>query len=188
MITRIWHGKTKKTQAKKYLAFLLNKGTAEYRETPGNLSVKVWQKPGENECHFYTVTEWEDLEAIKRFAGPHYEKAVYYPEDEGVLLEFEDLVKHYKTFDVSNSRIKSLILKLNRLLDGGGYLGESFRQKLQDIDKGLAFKVPQPQMHCIAALLWHCTYWKRVAIYQILGDPIYRENTADKLNPLNKLI
>jgi heme-degrading monooxygenase HmoA len=189
MITRIWHGKTKKTQAKKYLDFLLNKGTAEYRETPGNLSVKVWQKSSENECHFFTVSEWKDLEAIKRFAGPGYDKAVYYPEDEGVLLEFEEAVKHYETYNVSNSRIKEIILKLNLLMDGGGWLGESFRQKLQGVDESLAFTAPLPQMYCIAALLWNCTYWKRMAIYQILGDHTDRENKADKKNflPLEEL-
>jgi hypothetical protein len=52
-------------------------------------------------CHFYTVTEWENIEAIKAFAGEDYEKAVYYPEDEGVLLEFEEKVQHYESYDIS---------------------------------------------------------------------------------------
>lgn len=83
-----------------YLDFLLNAGTKEYRETPGNISVKVWRKVESENCHFYTVTEWENIEAIKAFAGEDYEKAVYYPEDEGVLLEFEEKVQHYESFDI----------------------------------------------------------------------------------------
>jgi len=101
MITRIWHGRTSIKDADKYLGFLLNAGTKEYRETPGNLSVKVWQQMDRNCCHFCTVTEWESIDAIKAFAGEDYEKAVYYPEDDGILLEFEEKVNHYETYDVS---------------------------------------------------------------------------------------
>ena len=84
-----------------YLDFLLNAGTKEYRKTPGNISVKIWRKMESGNCHFYTVTEWENIEAIKAFAGEDYEKAVYYPEDEGILLEFEENVQHYESYAVS---------------------------------------------------------------------------------------
>ena len=48
---------------------------------------------------FSEVTvEWDNLESIKNFAGEDYEKARYYPEDEGYLLEFEETVEHYQTF------------------------------------------------------------------------------------------
>jgi heme-degrading monooxygenase HmoA len=101
MITRIWHGRTSAKNAEMYLDILLNSGTKEYRETPGNISVKVWRKIESESCHFYTVTEWENIEAIKAFAGEDYEKAVYYPKDEGILLEFEEKVQHYESFDIS---------------------------------------------------------------------------------------
>ncbi|HXB94143.1 MAG TPA: hypothetical protein VNU70_03255 [Puia sp.] len=101
MITRVWHGRTSLRDAEGYLIFLLNDGTKEYRETPGNLSVRVWKRKDGDCCHFYTVTEWVDLESVKRFAGEDYEKAVYYPEDEGILLEFEPRVLHYESYDVT---------------------------------------------------------------------------------------
>jgi len=101
MITRIWHGRTSVENADKYLVFVLHDGTKEYRETPGNLSVKVWRQIANDCCHFYTVTEWESIEAINAFAGEDYEKAVYYPEDESILLEFEEKVDHYESYDVS---------------------------------------------------------------------------------------
>ena len=100
MITRIWHGRTLVENANSYHDFLLNKGTIEYQETPGIISVKVLQGMDESCCHFFTVTEWECLEAVKRFAGEDYERAVYYPEDNGILLEFEEKVKHYETYNV----------------------------------------------------------------------------------------
>ncbi|MGA8904462.1 MAG: hypothetical protein WB661_05570 [Candidatus Bathyarchaeia archaeon] len=39
---------------------------------------------------------WESCDAIKKFAGPNLEKAVYYPEDKKFLLELEPNVVHYK--------------------------------------------------------------------------------------------
>jgi hypothetical protein len=102
MITRIWHGRTSTENAEAYLHFLKTEGTKEYRDTAGNISVKIWQRMENDHCHFYTVTEWVHLEAIKLFAGQDYEKAVYYPEDDGMLLEFEERVTHYETFDVSS--------------------------------------------------------------------------------------
>lgn len=100
MITRIWHGRTKLEHADFYLKFLLKEGTQEYRETNGNLSVRVWQKKETDCCHFWTVTEWESIAAIKAFAGEDYEKAKYYPQDDGILLEFEENVHHYESYTV----------------------------------------------------------------------------------------
>jgi heme-degrading monooxygenase HmoA len=103
MITRVWHGRTTLENADAYLAFLLDQGTKEYRETPGNLSIKVWRRKEADCCHFFTVTEWESIEAIKKFSGEEYWKSVYYPEDQGILLEFEEKVNHYESFPVDKN-------------------------------------------------------------------------------------
>ncbi len=100
MITRTWHGKTSLQNADRYLEFLLTEGTNEYKQTPGNISVRVWKREEKEVCHFWTVTEWEDLSAIKAFAGEDYEKAKYYPFDDGMLLELEERVLHYESFIV----------------------------------------------------------------------------------------
>ena len=99
MITRVWHGRTSLENSGEYLSFLQGKGTQEYAETEGNISIKIWQRKEADCCHFFTVTEWADINAVKAFAGEDYEKAVYYPEDDGVLLEFEEKVMHYETFE-----------------------------------------------------------------------------------------
>jgi heme-degrading monooxygenase HmoA len=100
MITRTWHGKTHSKDAARYLKFLLTEGTQGYRETAGNLSVRVWQAVEGDICHFWTITEWRDIESVKAFAGDDYEKARYYPFDQGMLLEFEERVNHYESFIV----------------------------------------------------------------------------------------
>ena len=105
MITRIWHGKTSLENAERYLQFLLQDGTKEYWQTEGIQSVKIWRQKDDNCCHFWTVTEWTTIDAIKRFAGEDYEKAKYYPQDTGILLEFEEKVNHYETFTLTNPGI-----------------------------------------------------------------------------------
>jgi hypothetical protein len=100
MITRTWHGRTHIKDADLYLNFLLTEGTREYLRTPGNVSVRVWTSRENEICHFWTVTEWNDIDSIKAFAGEDYEKAKYYPFDHGILLEFEERVNHYESFVV----------------------------------------------------------------------------------------
>jgi heme-degrading monooxygenase HmoA/uncharacterized damage-inducible protein DinB len=182
MITRTWHGRTSLSDADHYFHFLRTKGTDEYRGIPGNISVKVWRKKDNDCCHFYTVTEWNSLEAVKSFAGEQYEKAVYYPEDDNILLEFEETVQHYESEDVSNARIKSYIRQLRQLYEGGSWQQESFLEKLKDIDDASAFREPLPGLNTIAGLVWHCTYWKTVLIERMKGNHGYREATMQQLN------
>ena len=98
-ITRIWHGITKAADADEYLRYVEETGVAEYRKIPGNLSAKLLRSVEGDRCHFLTITEWESYESIRAFAGEDYKKAKYYPEDKTYLLEFEEHVMHYETFE-----------------------------------------------------------------------------------------
>jgi len=98
-ITRIWHGITKAEHADEYLKYVEKTGMFDYRNIKGNLSAKILRRIDDNICHFLTVTEWDSYDSIKRFAGEDYEKARYYKEDELYLLEFEEQVKHFETYD-----------------------------------------------------------------------------------------
>ena len=98
MITRIWHGRTSKEDADVYLSYVRQTGLQDYTSVPGNISAKILRKIENEVCHFYTVTEWDNIESIKQFAGEDYEKARYYPEDEKYLLEFEEKVTYYETY------------------------------------------------------------------------------------------
>jgi heme-degrading monooxygenase HmoA len=98
-ITRIWHGTTKAEHADEYLHFVEETGLRDYKTIRGNLSVKLLRRIDDDVCHFMTVTEWDSYESIKSFAGDHYHKAKYYPGDEKFLLEMEENVTHYETFE-----------------------------------------------------------------------------------------
>jgi antibiotic biosynthesis monooxygenase (ABM) superfamily enzyme len=99
IITRIWHGRTKAEHAAEYLEFLIKTGVADYKNTPGNLSVEILRRIDGDVCHFWTVTKWDRIENIKKFAGEDYEKAKYYEADKQYLLEFEPHVIHCETFE-----------------------------------------------------------------------------------------
>jgi len=99
VITRIWHGTTRAEHADIYLDYLNKSGIPDYQNINGNLSVEVWRKTEGDICHFWTVTKWDSFDSIKNFAGKQYEKARYYPDDKDYLLDFEEHVEHYETFE-----------------------------------------------------------------------------------------
>jgi hypothetical protein len=48
--------------------------------------------------HFEMLTFWDDVNAIKRFAGDDYELAKYYAFDSNYLIEMEPHVRHYDVY------------------------------------------------------------------------------------------
>jgi heme-degrading monooxygenase HmoA len=96
VIARIWHSVTPATRADEYLEFLNRTGVPDYRTTEGNRAVYVLRRIEEDRAHFLTLTFWDDIEDVKRFAGSDPKKAKYYPDDEEFLLGFEPTVEHYE--------------------------------------------------------------------------------------------
>jgi heme-degrading monooxygenase HmoA len=96
MIARFWRGVTPKSKADDYFTYLQATGLKDYRETKGNRGVYVFRRTEGDRAMFLLLTLWDSYDAIKKFAGPEYEKAVYYPEDSKFLLELEPNVTHYE--------------------------------------------------------------------------------------------
>jgi len=99
MIARLWHGKVPAEKAAAYHEFLKLSGLKDYASTEGNQAVYLLKKDEDEVTHFYTLTFWEDMEAIKKFAGEEPLKARYYPEDKDFLLEFEPHVSHMEVLE-----------------------------------------------------------------------------------------
>ena len=98
MIVRIWHGRTKTSDADAYREYVMKTGIKDYHATPGNLNAQVWQNQDGDVTDIWTVSWWVNIESIRAFAGQDYEKAKYYPGDKKYLLDFEPTVKHYECF------------------------------------------------------------------------------------------
>ena len=101
-IVRMWHGRTKASDADAYWRFIHERAVPDYKSVPGNLEVKLMRRLDGDVCHFITFTVWESLDAIRRFAGDDIDKSKYYPEDRGFLLEFEDRVTHWEVAEFPN--------------------------------------------------------------------------------------
>ena len=99
MVARMWHGRTKASDAEVYKKYLFGSGIPEYRSTEGNRGAWVLCRIEGEVAHFITLTFWESREAIKAFAGNDIEIPRYYPEDNKYLLEFEQTVTHYDVFN-----------------------------------------------------------------------------------------
>ena len=96
MIVRMWHGRVPAEKAAQYREFLNQRAVPDYRSVPGNISVHILERADGAVTHFMTMTFWEDLDAIRGFAGEDIDVAKYYPEDRDFLLEFEPTVVHYE--------------------------------------------------------------------------------------------
>lgn len=96
MIARIWRGRTRAAQADTYLAYLEATGLADYTRTPGNRGLRVLRRVEGDVAEFLLITLWDSMDAVRAFAGPEPERAVYYPEDDEYLLEKDPTVSHYE--------------------------------------------------------------------------------------------
>ncbi|MGH2532637.1 MAG: antibiotic biosynthesis monooxygenase family protein [Thermomicrobiales bacterium] len=96
MIARIWRGRTAAAQADDYLDYLEATGLKDYSSTPGNRGLRVLRRIDDQTAEFLLITLWDSMDAIRAFAGPEPERAVYYPEDDAFLLEKEPTVAHYE--------------------------------------------------------------------------------------------
>ena len=96
MIARVWHGVTPASKGDAYMEYLEESGLKAYRSTPGNRGVYVLRRVEGGKADFVLISLWESMEAVRKFAGPDVERAVYYPRDRDFLLEFEPKVAHYE--------------------------------------------------------------------------------------------
>ena len=96
MIARSWHGRVPESKADAYYAYLLRTGLSDYASTPGNRGVRVLRRTSNGVTEYLLTTLWDSIDAIKAFAGEDYENAVFYPEDDGFLVERDLRVRHYE--------------------------------------------------------------------------------------------
>jgi len=108
VIVRMWHGRVPHEKSVSYRKFLNERAIPDYRSIPGNLGVYVLERKAEDAVHFITLTYWADLDSIRAFAGDDYERAKYYPEDGGFLLEFEPQVVHYEVVGSAGEALPGL--------------------------------------------------------------------------------
>ena len=78
MIGRIWHGWTTHANADAYESLLREEiftGIAG-KDIAGYQGIQLLRRPLENEVEFVTIMWFDDLDAVRQFAGDKYETAV----------------------------------------------------------------------------------------------------------------
>lgn len=96
MIARRWHGRVPAAKAAEYLKLMQDVGLTDYRSTDGNRGAWCLHRSEGDIVHVEMFTLWEDLGAIRRFAGDQLAKAKYYDFDPDYLLELESEVTHFE--------------------------------------------------------------------------------------------
>ena len=81
MIARIWHGIVPTSKSAEYLELMQKFAIRDYTATPGNRGAWCLHRTERDLTHFVNLTFWDDVDAIKRFAGEDYSRARYYDFD-----------------------------------------------------------------------------------------------------------
>ena len=103
-IARIWRGRTLAAKADEYQSYLDKSGISRVRATPGNLGVTVLRRNDGEKTEFLVLSVWESVDAIRKFAGEDYQKAVILPRDREYLVEVEPNVLHYEILREERTR------------------------------------------------------------------------------------
>ena len=99
MIARRWHGRVPIEKAVNYLELMKTVGLPDYRSTKGNRGAWCLHREEGEVVHVEMFTLWEDMEAIRRFAGDELTRAKYYDFDPDFLLELEAEVTHFEVIE-----------------------------------------------------------------------------------------
>jgi antibiotic biosynthesis monooxygenase (ABM) superfamily enzyme len=98
MIIRIWHGWTSPANADAYENLLKKEifiGIGD-RKIPGYRGIRLLRRVAGAEVEFVTIMSFDDLDAVRRFAGEDYEAAVVPPGARTVLSRFDNRSQHYE--------------------------------------------------------------------------------------------
>jgi heme-degrading monooxygenase HmoA len=98
MISRIWHGWTTPENADTYENLLKEEifPGIQDRGMSGYRSIQLFRRDVGDEVEFVTVMWFDDLDAVREFAGEDYEVAVVPPKARQVLARFDERSQHYE--------------------------------------------------------------------------------------------
>jgi heme-degrading monooxygenase HmoA len=84
-IARIWRGRTTAAKADEYARYLYEHGIRRLEEKA--LGVQLLREDRASESEFVTISYWESVEAMSRFAGPDPRRIHHLERDAEFLIE-----------------------------------------------------------------------------------------------------
>lgn len=97
MITRLWRGWAPAARAQEYERHYSSVVVPVLWGVAGFEGARLLRRTIGDETEFVSLTFFDDLDAIRAFAGPDDETAVVADEARDVLVRFDDHVGHYET-------------------------------------------------------------------------------------------
>jgi heme-degrading monooxygenase HmoA len=97
MVTRMWRGWTRSEDADRYDRHYRSEVMASLRQVPGFRGARLLRRTVGEETEFVSLTFFDDLEAVRSFAGPDHETAVVAAEARQLLIHHDERVAHYET-------------------------------------------------------------------------------------------
>ena len=95
MIMRTWRACTSEADADSYYEYMSKAGLKRVQTAKGNRGVFVVRRHVHGKAEFLVLSLWESMEAVHGFAGPDATRAVFNPDDEERLLEYDVTVRLY---------------------------------------------------------------------------------------------
>jgi hypothetical protein len=90
-IARIWRGRTPRQRADEYAAYLYEAGIRPLEEQA--LGVQMFREDRQTESEFVTISYWESVEAMSRFAGDDPRRIHHLERDAEFLVELPEGVQ-----------------------------------------------------------------------------------------------
>jgi heme-degrading monooxygenase HmoA len=97
VITRVWRGWAPADRAQQYERHYRCDVLPVLRGVAGFEGARLLRRTTGDETEFVSLTFFNDLDAVRAFAGPDYETAVVAEEARELLVRFDDQVGHYET-------------------------------------------------------------------------------------------
>lgn len=98
MTARIWNGKTKIEHSEMYTKTIEERDIPNYKKTEGFIKLTFLKRSDHQFTYFKLITFWDDINAVKKFAGSNFQKAISHKEDEAYVIDFPGNVMHYNVF------------------------------------------------------------------------------------------
>ena len=96
MISRHWTGLAQKGRALEYVDHLKKDTFEQIKKIRGFAGAQILKNEIAKGTEFLIITVWDNLEAIKQFAGEDFETAVVPKVVQEIMIKYDQKVKHFE--------------------------------------------------------------------------------------------
>ncbi|MBT1696203.1 antibiotic biosynthesis monooxygenase [Fulvivirgaceae bacterium PWU4] len=95
MVSRHWMGLAHRDRANEYVLHLQHDTFRKIKSINGFKAAHILKREVDEGTEFLIITEWENIDAIKEFAGANFDVAVVPQLVQEIMIRYDDKVRHY---------------------------------------------------------------------------------------------